>query len=137
MAQRRKSAESTGTAQLSRLATTLSREVERSFSLGTKRDGQALASLIRSASALYEERLSRPKRPAGTRNKRTKRELEELEETLLTYVVENPGLKMEELGTGLGMDTRELRRPMAALLERRAVRRTGQKRATRYFKRGR
>lgn len=71
-----------------------------------------------------------PKRRAG--EKRSPREIDRLTKRLLAYVLANPGQRIEAIGEGMRIHTSELKLPMKRLLEAKAVRTKGQKRATTY-----
>ena len=74
---------------------------------------------------------------AGARsNGRIRRSSDQLEQTaqhLQSYIAKNPGQRMEQIGDALGSTTRELRRPLQQLIDAGAVRREGEKRASRYY----
>jgi hypothetical protein len=53
--------------------------------------------------------------------------------TVLAHVRSNPGQRLEEMGRELSMDTKELKRPIANLMEAGSLRTEGQKRGTRYY----
>ena len=71
--------------------------------------------------------------PAGKRIRRSAEDLEKLGERIVTYVQKNPGARMEDISKSLRRPTKELRRPVQALLAEKRVRTKGQKRATQYF----
>lgn len=77
------------------------------------------------------------KRTAGARPaKRGKRSSEEVDSTaavVLAYVRVHPGERLEEIGRGLKVGTKELKLPVAKLLSAKKLRTTGQKRGTKYF----
>jgi hypothetical protein len=67
--------------------------------------------------------------------KRSPEELEALTKTLLAAIKKTPGARIEEIGKGLGIATKELALPVAKLFEAKAIKTTGQRRATKYFPR--
>ncbi|RYZ02657.1 MAG: DNA-binding protein [Myxococcales bacterium] len=72
----------------------------------------------------------------GARKKGAKRSPEELEglvSNLLAYVKKNPGQRIEQIGAGLGLATKELALPAKKLIADKQLRTKGQKRATTYF----
>lgn len=74
----------------------------------------------------------------GTRKKGAKRSPEELDalvKSLLAYVKKNPGERIEQIGAGLGLPTKELALPAKKLIGDKQLRTKGQKRATTYFAR--
>lgn len=65
--------------------------------------------------------------------KRTQSELAQLESSLESYVQNNPGQGIENIGKAIGFPTGELSRPMKKLVQRGAIRTEGAKRATKYY----
>jgi hypothetical protein len=53
--------------------------------------------------------------------------------TRISYVKANEGQRLEEIGKGLGVATKELKLPVLKLLAAKAIKTTGAKRGTRYF----
>lgn len=53
--------------------------------------------------------------------------------TVLAHIRANPGQRLEEIGRELGVPTKELKRPIANLMEGGVLRTEGQKRGTKYF----
>lgn len=77
-----------------------------------------------------------PKPQASVRAKgakRTPEELEALTKTLLAAIKKAPGSRIEEIGKTLGVATKELALPVAKLFDAKAIKTTGQRRATKYF----
>jgi hypothetical protein len=68
-----------------------------------------------------------------TGGKRTPAELAILIKKLHAYVAKNPGLRIEKIGTGLGVPTKALVLPVKRLISERKLTTKGQKRATVYF----
>ncbi|HWZ92190.1 MAG TPA: DNA-binding protein [Polyangiaceae bacterium] len=68
--------------------------------------------------------------------KRSPEDLAKLTQSLLTYVKKNPGKRVEEIGRGLSISTRELTLPVKKLLAEKAIGKKGQKRATTYHSKG-
>ncbi|ACY17100.1 hypothetical protein [Haliangium ochraceum] len=66
--------------------------------------------------------------------KRSPEEIEKTAETLLEYISENPGQRMETIGRAMNASTQELTLPIKKLLSSGKLRTEGQKRATTYFK---
>jgi hypothetical protein len=65
--------------------------------------------------------------------KRTPEELEALVSSLLAYVKKHPGERIEQIGAGLGLGTKDLALPAKKLIADKLLRTKGQKRATTYF----
>jgi len=65
--------------------------------------------------------------------KRTPEELEALVKKLHAHVAKNPGQRIETIGAGLGVPTKELVLPAKKLLSEKRLATKGQKRATIYF----
>jgi hypothetical protein len=70
-------------------------------------------------------------RPKGM--KRKPEELSALVRQLHAYVVKNPGQRIEQIGRGLGLGTRDLALPVKKLLRERKLSTKGVRRATKYF----
>jgi len=69
----------------------------------------------------------------GKRGRRSADEVESLGKVVLTHVRAHPGQRLEEIGRALEIVTKELKRPIANLLEAGALRTEGQRRGTKYF----
>jgi hypothetical protein len=67
--------------------------------------------------------------------KRTSEEIEVLSGRLYDFIKANPGQRTEQIGTALGLTTRELVLPMRKLIRDGQLKTKGQKRATTYFPR--
>jgi hypothetical protein len=77
-----------------------------------------------------------PKPQASARAKgakRTPEELEALTKTLLAAIKKAPGSRIEEIGKSISVATKELALPVQKLFEAKAIKTTGQRRATKYF----
>lgn len=71
--------------------------------------------------------------PAPPRTRRSGEEIVERAEEVCSLVRADPGQGVAELAVALGTTTRELRRPIELLVERKMLRRTGTGRQTQYF----
>lgn len=69
----------------------------------------------------------------GGRVRRSSADLERLSADFLSYVKAHSGERLEQIGIGMGVPTKELKRPVQLLLEAGQVRTEGQRRGTRYF----
>ena len=81
-------------------------------------------------------RASGPGRRAARGGKRVRRsaeDLKELSDAFVAYVAANPGQRLEEIGVGMDLPTKELKRPVQLLLAAKAVRTEGERRGTKYF----
>jgi hypothetical protein len=76
---------------------------------------------------------ARPARAKGT--KRSADELEQLTSEFEAYVRKNPGQRIEQIGKGMGVATKELKLPVMKLIEAGSLKTKGQKRATQYLPR--
>jgi hypothetical protein len=88
-----------------------------------------------------------PGRPRGTSNsaptasvkrkggKRTPEDVAKAAELVLGYVKTNAGQRLEQMARGLKMSTKDLKLPVAKLMEAKKLSTKGQKRGTRYFTR--
>lgn len=77
------------------------------------------------------------RRSPGKRVRRSEEEIAALQELVLTHVKTNDGHRLEEISRALGIESAELKRPVANLLEAKAMKTTGQKRGTKYHATGR
>jgi hypothetical protein len=80
---------------------------------------------------------AKPGRKRKARARRTAGEVEALGKVVLDYVRANAGQRLEEIGRGLKRATKDLKRPIAKLLESGALRTEGQRRGTKYYAAGR
>ena len=100
-----------------------------------------LADLIQAVSgtALSKARVSEAKAPVASRKrgaKRAPKELEQLTNRLYAYVQKRPGQRIEQIGAGMGVSTRELNLPVKKLIAAKKIHTRGQKRATTYSTKG-
>lgn len=65
--------------------------------------------------------------------KRPAEDIARLERVLTTHISKNPGQRVEQINNVLGTTTRDVRRPLAKLLEAGTVKTRGTRRATQYF----
>jgi hypothetical protein len=75
--------------------------------------------------------LARTPRRKGA--KRSPNEIQGTIAALEAHIAANPGQRMEEIATALHVGTKDLTLPIKKLLASKAIKRQGQKRATRYF----
>ena len=78
-----------------------------------------------------------PRAAAGGRRKKGQKrnpaDIARLTDRLLAAITAKPGQRMEHLGKQIGASTPELLIPVARLIDGKKIRRTGEKRATKYF----
>lgn len=79
----------------------------------------------------------KPAKKSGKRGRRTAADLEAIQEKIVAQLKKQPGPTSEQLRTSLGMARTELQRPLAILREADQVRTEGEKRAMRYYVKGR
>jgi hypothetical protein len=72
----------------------------------------------------------------GRGQKRDPKELEALTGQLRSYIAKHPGQRIEQIGAGLGMPTKDLSLPAKKLLAAKQIATKGQKRATTYYPKG-
>jgi len=65
--------------------------------------------------------------------KRTAEEIEALTKGLLAAIKKKPGQRIEEIGKAMSVSTKDLALPVGKLFDAKAIRTTGQRRATKYF----
>lgn len=93
-----------------------------------------IAALSGVAAATSTVKESRPVTPRATKKgaKRSPEALEQLTKKLLAYITKNPGERIEQIGVGLGVSTKELILPAKKLIADGSVKTRGVKRATAY-----
>jgi len=69
---------------------------------------------------------------SGRRARRSSADVEATAQKMLAYVKANDGKRLDEIAKALGTDTATLTRPSQMLLESKAVKRSGQRRGTKY-----
>lgn len=74
----------------------------------------------------------KPGRPAK-RGKRSSEDVDATAQRLVAYVKSNPGQGLEGIAAGLDTSTKELKLPVIKLLASRQIKKTGEKRGTKYF----
>lgn len=72
-------------------------------------------------------------RPKGRGGKRSTEQVDQMAERVLAYVKSNPGQGLEAIGKHIGIATKELKLPVIKLLGARQLKKSGQKRGTKYF----
>ena len=92
---------------------------------------------VRRAKAGRPKATKARKAKGGKRIRRSPEQLEAMAETVLTHVRANPGDRLEQISAKLRIPSKELKRPVAALLDAKKLRTTGQRRGTKYFTAGR
>lgn len=65
--------------------------------------------------------------------KRNPKQIEGVMKKVVEFVHSNPGSSVEAIGSGTSLKTRHLQLPIRRLLEAKILRKTGAKRATKYF----
>jgi len=69
----------------------------------------------------------------GKRIRRTSEDIEKLSNTVISFVGQNPGTRLEGISAGIGIESRELKKPVADLLAAKQLKKEGQKRGTTYW----
>lgn len=69
----------------------------------------------------------------GVRVRRTSDDLAQLQEQMIAFLDESPGTSISEIAVAVGASPKELRGPLVALVEEGRVKKTGERRGTRYF----
>jgi len=92
-----------------------------------------------SAPAPSQRRGRAPARKAspGKRIRRSAAHLEQDKSAVASFVRSNPGQRLEEISKAMGVESKNLKRPVLLLLEEGALRKEGEKRGTRYYPAGR
>jgi hypothetical protein len=69
----------------------------------------------------------------GANGRRTSADVDATAQRLVTFVGANPGLRLEQIAAGLGVTTNELKLPVIKLLSSKVLKKTGERRGTKYF----
>ena len=102
------------------------------------RDGPATAGGgVRPAAHRKTAKKVSRKKTAGKRVRRSAEQIKEISEQVLAHVRANPGTRMGDIVSALGMEAKDLRRSVQELISAKRLRTKGQKRATEYFAGGR
>jgi hypothetical protein len=72
-------------------------------------------------------------RPKGGGGKRSSEQVDEMAAQVLAHVKANPGESLEAISRAIRVATKELKLPVIKLLSTRQLKKTGQKRGTKYF----
>ncbi len=78
-----------------------------------------------------------PARKKGRRVRRSADDLEAIQEKIVAVLKRQPGVNSEELQEALGMSKQDVQRPLSLLRDEGKVKTEGQKRAMRYYPKGR
>lgn len=78
-----------------------------------------------------------PSRKKGKRVRRSAEDLVAVQEKIVAVLKKQPGVNSEELQDALGMSKQDVQRPLTLLREEGKVKTEGQKRAMRYYPKGR
>jgi hypothetical protein len=70
---------------------------------------------------------------AGAGGKRSSDQVDATAARIATFVRSNPGSRLEQIAAGLGTASQELKLPVIKLLGSKQLKKTGQKRGTKYF----
>jgi len=73
------------------------------------------------------------KRGSSRSSRRSSEQVADLGKTILAHVKSNQGHRLEEISAALKTPSKELKRPVALLLEAKKLKKRGQKRGTKYF----
>ncbi|MFW5875109.1 MAG: hypothetical protein ACOCXM_00100 [Myxococcota bacterium] len=76
---------------------------------------------------------TRAGRGAGAQGRRSPRQMAGTIDAVREFVANNPGARMEQMTAALGQPAARLRGPVNKLIEQGIVRKTGEKRATKYY----
>jgi hypothetical protein len=111
-------------------------EIRRGFETvlgGQAPTSRARASKAAAAPVKSDAKFARPGRKKG--EKRTAAQLGAVKNALFAWIEKNPGQRIEQIGKGLSIPTKDLKRPASQLIDAKQIKTTGQKRATKYFPR--
>ena len=80
-----------------------------------------------------KKRATKKKAAPKKRGRRSAADIEALAAQVHQFVKANKGSRLEEISAGIGVASKELKRPVTDLLAAKALRKEGQKRGTKYF----
>lgn len=105
------------------------------LALGSALEGTSLSRRGRRANSVVRgvARTAAPSVGRARGQKRDPKDLEALSQKLRAHIAKNPGQRIEQIGEGLGIATRELNLPVKKLLGAKQISKKGQRRATTYF----
>lgn len=96
--------------------------------------GAVSSSGRRTRRAAAAPRAAKRGRKAGRRRvRRSAEQLAEVQEKVIAVLNKNPGLTSEEIQATLGLEKRELQRPLTLLRNERRIKTKGQKRGMKYY----
>lgn len=95
--------------------------------------GQLAATAVKPRSAKANARKVTKKTGKGGRIRRSPADLEKLSNKVIGYVGKNPGSRLEHISAGIGLESSELKKPVAELLANKQLKKEGQKRGTTYW----
>lgn len=102
--------------------------------VGSRPRGRVVAAAAMETSAAKPARAGRPRGRGGRLGRRSATDIADMIEAIVQLLQKNPsGLRAEQIRESLGVEAKELPRPLADALEQNRVTKTGQKRATTYF----
>lgn len=117
-----------------------------SASGGARRGGRSRLDASESSHSLHPSHLSQvgaPSSPAGARRRRGRLarrsagDISQIVDSIVSLLERRPdGLRAEQIRAELGLEAKELPRPIAEALASKRINKQGQKRATTYFARG-
>lgn len=99
-----------------------------------KRAGKKRSTKKRSTKKAAGKRATKKR---GRRARRTSADVESVSKDIVAQLKQTPGVGIGELASAMNADVTDLKRPIAVLLEDSAIRKTGEKRGTKYFAKGR
>ena len=79
----------------------------------------------------------RSAKKAGRRARRSSADVEATSKAIASQLRKTPGVSVSDLANSMGADSADLKRPLALMLEAGSIRKTGEKRGTKYFAKGR
>ena len=89
-------------------------------------------------SAPIRSKVTRRGRPVSTKKaagriRRSPEQLAAMSSEILSHIKANPGQRLEQIAVDLGMNTSEMKRPLALMMEAKKLSTKGQKRGTTYY----
>jgi hypothetical protein len=106
--------------------------------LGSTLGASASAGAPAASAAPAKRGPGRPPKAAGAvarrkAGKRTPEDVLSTAATVLAHIKANPGQRLEEIGKGVGMPTKDLKLPIQKLFDQKTISTKGVKRGTKYF----
>ncbi|QDU66142.1 hypothetical protein [Engelhardtia mirabilis] len=111
--------------------------VKRSTKKRSAKKGASKKRSTKKRSAKKSASKKRGTKKSGRRVRRSTADVEAVSSAIAAQLRQTPGVSVSELAASMGADSVDLKRPIALMLDAGKIRKTGAKRGTKYFAKGR